>query len=78
MTVFSVPSFEAAFLKLFPNLHGTTSGPRADFYDKFQREAEDHDRDFMKKYDEDLNTTLIFVSISSTSIPMVALTRDYG
>ena len=64
-------SLEDALLKtltsLFPNHLGTTSGPRADFYDKFQREADEHDRDFMKKYDEDLNTTLIFVSISSAS-----------
>ena len=34
-----------------------------EFYNKFQREMEEHDRDFEKKYDEDLNTTLIFVSI---------------
>ena len=33
-----------------------------EFYNKFQREIEEHDRDFEKKYDEDLNTTLIFVS----------------
>jgi len=46
----------------FPNLLGTSSSSRVEFYDKFQREADGHDRDFMKKYDEDLNT-LIFVSI---------------
>jgi len=34
-----------------------------EFYNKFQREMEEHDRDFEKKYDEDLNTTLIFVSV---------------
>ena len=33
-----------------------------EFYNKFQREMEEHDRDFEKRYDEDLNTTLIFVS----------------
>ena len=60
-----------ALPSLFPNLHGTASGARADFYNKFQREADDHDRDFMKKYDEDLNTTLIFVSISSASTSIV-------
>jgi len=60
---------------LLPNHLGTASGARADFYDKFQHEADEHDRDFMKKYDEDLNTTLIFVSISSPSTPIVALIR---
>ena len=51
-----------ALPSLFPNLLGTASGARAEFYDKFQREADEYDHDFMKKYDEDLNTTLIFVS----------------
>ena len=48
-------------------LGGTGPGvnPRMEFYNKFQREMEEHDRDFEKKYDEDLNTTLIFVSICS-------------
>ena len=54
-----------ALPSLFPNLLGTTAGARVEFYDKFQREADEHDRDFMKKYDEDLNTTLIFVSVLS-------------
>jgi len=58
---------------LFSNHHGTASDPRADFYDKFQREAEEHDRDFLRKYDEDLNTTLIFVSISFTSTSIAVL-----
>jgi len=48
---------------LFPNLLGTASNPAVEFYNKFQRTADDHDRDFIKKYDEDLNSTLIFVSI---------------
>ena len=39
--------------------------PRMEFYNKFQREMEEHDWDFKKRYDEDLNTTLIFVSIYS-------------
>jgi hypothetical protein len=34
---------------------------RAEFYDKYKREADEYDKDFIK-YDEDLNTTLIFVS----------------
>ena len=56
---------------LFPNLLGKASNPHVEFYEKFERAADDHDRDFIKKYEEDLNTTLIFVSIfsASTSIP---------
>ena len=53
-----------AFPALFPSL-GTTNNPAVDFYNKFQRAADDHDHDFIKKYDEDLNTTLIFVRILS-------------
>jgi len=50
-----------ALTSRFPNLLGTSSGTRVESYDKFQREADGYDRDFMKKSDEDLNTTLIFV-----------------
>lgn len=48
-------------------LGGTGPGinSRVEFYNKFQREMEEHDRDFEKKYDEDLNTALIFVSADS-------------
>ena len=56
---------------LFPHLLGTTGGPTVDFYNKFQREADDYDSDFVKKYDEDLNTTLIFVSP-----PLILLSRN--
>lgn len=48
---------------LFPHLLGNINNARMEFYDKFQREADEYDRDFMKKYDEDLNTTLIFVRV---------------
>ena len=34
---------------------------RTKFYDVYRREAEEYDREFIKRYDEDLNTTLIFV-----------------
>jgi len=40
---------------------GPRVNSRVEFYNKFQREMDEHDRDFEKKYDEDLNTTLIFV-----------------
>jgi len=41
--------------------------PRATFYAMYRREAEEYDREFIKKYDEDLNTTLIFVSLADLS-----------
>ena len=38
------------------------SDPRTSFYNKFKEEVAEHDDDIQKKHDEDLNTTLIFVS----------------
>ena len=38
-----------------------TDDPRLDFYTMYKREATEYDTDYVKKYDEDLNTTLIFV-----------------
>ena len=37
-------------------------GLRAEFYTHYRKEAEEYDKEFVKKHDEDLNTTLIFVS----------------
>ena len=34
----------------------------------YKREATDYDTDYVKKYDEDLNTTLIFVRPSSSAL----------
>jgi len=42
----------------------TAEDYRARFYEIYRQEAEDHDKEFIKKYDGDLNTTLIFVSLS--------------
>ena len=42
----------------------TQEDHRARFFEHYRKEAEDYDREFMKKYDEDLNTTLIFVSFT--------------
>ena len=50
-------------LKSVLGVTGPGASPRVEFYNKFQREMEEHDRDFERKYDEDLNTTLIFVSV---------------
>jgi len=38
-----------------------TDDARVDFYAMYKREATEYDADYVKKYDEDLNTTLIFV-----------------
>ena len=53
-----------ALPSLFPNLNGTASSARVEFYNRSQRAADDYDRDFIKKYDKDLETTLILVSVS--------------
>ena len=46
---------------------GTALGidPRTEFYTKFQGEIEEYNRDFEKKYNDDLNTALLFVSVCS-------------
>ena len=42
----------------------TQGDHRSRFYEHYRKEAEEFDKEFMKKYDEDLNTTLIFVSFA--------------
>ena len=37
---------------------------QARFYESYRKVAEEYDKEFLKKYDEDLNTTLIFVSFT--------------
>ena len=39
-----------------------TNDSRTDFFAIYRRESGEFDRDYAKKYDEDLNTSLIFVS----------------
>ena len=41
---------------------------RAKFYEHYRKEAEEYDKEFMKKHDEDLNTTLIFVRLGSCTM----------
>ena len=36
--------------------------PKVDFYTMYKREATEYDTEYVQNYDEDLNTTLIFVS----------------
>ena len=40
----------------------------ARFYEDYRKVAEEYDKEFIKKYDEDLNTTLIFVSVTQSCI----------
>ena len=40
----------------------TKDDHRARFYEEYRKVAEEYDKEFLKKHDEDLNTTLIFVS----------------
>jgi len=53
-----------------------TDDPRLDFYTMYKREATEYDTDYVKKYDEDLNTTLIFVRCVS-SASAIYLTRSH-
>ena len=52
-------SFQDALRSFFQPIK--TDDPRVDFYTMYKREATEYDADYIKKYDEDLNTTLIFV-----------------
>ena len=62
-----VSSLEGAIIRAlethFSRNGGTVNSARVDFYNKFQRAADDHDRDFVKQYGGDLDTTLIFVGL---------------
>ena len=51
-------------LKLCSRQHGVLPARedhQAEFYKDYRRVAEEYDREFLGKYGEDLNTTLIFV-----------------
>ena len=82
VTAFFVSSLEEAVFKalsfLLQNRLGTTGGARHEFYDKFQCETDERDRDFIKKYGSDLDTTLIFVSVFPPFTSIVALIRSPG
>jgi len=55
--------FQDALRGFFPPIK--TDDPRLDFYTMYKREATEYDTDYVKKYDEDLNTTLIFAGLFS-------------
>ena len=39
--------------------------PKLDFYTMYRRETMEYDTEYMEKYNEDLNTALIFVRLSA-------------
>ena len=55
-----VSSLHSALKEFFDPLR--TNDSRTDFFAMYRRESEEFDRDYTGKYDEDLNTSLIFVS----------------
>ena len=70
LSAFVTPSFPLVFSseEVRPKvstspLHGTARDACIEFYDKFQHKADEHDRDFAEKYERDLNTIIVFVSV---------------
>jgi len=53
-------SLHSALKEFFDPLR--TDDSRTDFFAVYRRESGEFDRDYTGKYDEDLNTSLIFVS----------------
>ena len=51
---------------------------QARFYEAHRKVAEEYDKEFLKKYDEDLNTTLIFVSLVSNFTECVLTISQAG
>ena len=45
-----------------------TNDSRTDFFAIYRKESDEFDRDYTRKYDEDLNTSLIFVSPSPSLV----------
>jgi len=58
----AIQALRVAIEQLLPLNKPPEVDPRRHFYKMFNREADEYDRDFHKKYHDDLNTTLIFVS----------------
>ena len=53
------PSLQSALREFFEPLR--TDDPRTDFFAVYRKESDEFDRDYTRKYDGDLNTSLIFV-----------------
>jgi hypothetical protein len=64
-------SLERALIRVlrafFPKLKADDL--KTDFFAVYKKEADEFDREFTKKYDEDLNTTLIFVIAFAPLLP---------
>ena len=52
--------------------------PKLDFYTMYKRETMEYDTEYMQKYNEDLNTTLIFVRFTRSVYHHTALTTFPG
>ena len=44
-------------------MQSTRKDFRTEFYEHYRKEADEYDKEFIKRHDEDLNTTLIFVRL---------------
>lgn len=51
-----------------PGVPSAKEDHEAAFYKDYHKVAEEYDKEFLKKHDEDLNTTLIFVSSTRQSM----------
>jgi len=63
-------SLRSTIKSLCSQKNGSLPSPedyRTQFYQTYRKEAKEYDEEFIKKYDEDLNTTLIFVSLEHCS-----------
>ena len=56
----TLPSIQEALRMYFQPIKN--DDPNLDFYTMYKRETTEYDTEFMQKHNEDLNTTLIFVS----------------
>ena len=59
-------SLHSALKEFFEPLR--TNNSRADFFAVYRKESDEFDREYTRKYDEDLNTSLIFVSLWFRSV----------
>ena len=50
---------------------------RTDFYTVYKRESTEYDTNYVKKYDEDLNTTLVFVRLPDTLVLRIPKLREF-
>jgi len=68
-------SLHSALREFFDPLR--TNDPRTDFFAVYRKESEEFDRGYARKYDEDLNTSLIFVESPGSCPQYKILTPEY-